>query len=81
MLVLKKFKKVPPCNAEVLKRGRTHTVQLSSHMLGGRDSWLRWHQRFAEALSPQLEQARPIACASSQSHPMLAGRPCYADGI
>ena len=47
------------CAAEVLERGKTHTVQLSSHMLGGRESWLRWHRRFAEVLSPKLEQARP----------------------
>ena len=36
-----------------------HTVQLSKHMLGGRESWLRWHKRFAEVLSPKLEQACP----------------------
>ncbi len=47
------------CGAEVLERGQMHTVQLSKHMLGGRESWLRWHKRFAEVLSPKLELACP----------------------
>ena len=43
-----------------------HTVQLSKHMLGGRDSWLKWHKRFAEVLSPKLEQACPtLRCSCS----------------
>jgi len=44
--------------AEVLEKGRINTVQLSNHMLAGRDTWLRWHRQFAQVLSPKLEQAR-----------------------
>ena len=44
--------------AEVLERGRTNTVQLSNHMLEGRDSWLKWHRYYARTLSPKIEQVR-----------------------
>jgi hypothetical protein len=42
----------------VLARGSIRTVQLSAHMLAGRELWLRWHKRFDTVLSPQIEQAR-----------------------
>ena len=47
---------VPPVTAEVLERGKTNTVQLSNHMLEGRDSWLKWHRYYAQTLSPKIEQ-------------------------
>ena len=42
----------------MLARGSIRMVQLSAHMLAGRDLWLRWHQRFGSVLSPRVEQAR-----------------------
>ena len=55
--------KVPPVTAEVLERGKTNTVQLSNHMLEGRDSWLKWHRYYAQTLSPKIEQV----CLSTRS--------------
>ena len=40
----------------MLERGKTNTVQLSNHMLEGRDSWLKWHRYYAQTLSPKIEQ-------------------------
>ena len=55
---------VLPIIAEVLERGKTNTVQLSNHMLEGRDSWLKWHRYYAQTLSPKIEQvclpAKPL---------------------
>ena len=48
----------------MLDRGKTNTVQLSNHMLEGRDSWLKWHRYYAQTLSPKIEQvcltAKPL---------------------
>ena len=46
-------------HAEVLENGRITTVQLSEHMLAGRDTWLKWHHHYAQNLSPRLEQVGP----------------------
>ena len=54
-----------PLAAEVLERGKTNTVQLSNHMLQGRDSWLKWHRYYAETLSPKIEQV----CLDARSLP------------
>ena len=51
--------------AEVLERGKTNTVQLSKHMLEGRDSWLKWHRYYAKTLSPKIEQV----CLSARTLP------------
>ncbi|KAK9907269.1 hypothetical protein WJX75_000339 [Coccomyxa subellipsoidea] len=41
---------------DTMTRGKIRTVQLSEHMMAGRDQWLKWHERYSNILSPQLEQ-------------------------
>ena len=50
-----------------MTRGKIRTVQLSEHMMAGRDQWLKWHERYSNILSPQLEQVQHKPLSNTHS--------------